>query len=128
LRILLDTHSFLWWESDDRRLSAEARRTLSDGGNEIFLSVSSAWEIAIKAGLGKLDIPEGPELFVSSEIEANNFTVLSIDLRHALGVYDLPDIHRDPFDRILVAQARVEDMPILTTDPEISRYPVETVW
>ncbi|MGH3086271.1 MAG: type II toxin-antitoxin system VapC family toxin [Rubrobacteraceae bacterium] len=128
MRFLLDTHAFLWWESDDRRLSVTARRIFSDEDNEIFFSVASGWEIAIKAGLGQLDIPEGPERFVLDEVEANDFIVLSVDLRHALGVYDLPDHHRDPFDRLLVAQAQAEDFPILTMDPEISRYPVETVW
>ncbi len=109
-------------------MSDAARQIISDAGNEIFLSVASAWEIAIKAGLGKLDIPRGPERFIARHTELNDFSVLSIDLRHALGEYDLPDIHRDPFDRILVAQARAEEIPILTSDPDISRYPVETIW
>jgi PIN domain nuclease of toxin-antitoxin system len=128
LRYLLDTHSFLWWVREGDRVSGTAREAISDAGNEIFLSVASAWEIAIKAGLGKLDIPRGPEWFISRHTELNDLSVLSIDLRHALGVHDLPDLHRDPFDRILVAQSRAEGMPILTADPEISRYPVETLW
>lgn len=128
MRFLLDTHSFLWWVHKDDRLSDTAREIISEEQNEIFVSVASAWEIAIKAGLGQLDIPRGPERFITRHTELNDFRVLPINLPHAFRVYELPDIHRDPFDRILVAQARAEDMPILTIDPEIARYPVETLW
>ncbi len=128
MRFLLDTHSFLWWVHKDDRLSSTVREILSEGRNKIFFSVASAWEISIKAGLGHLDIPRGPEQFIMRHTELNDFAVLPIHLRHALRVYDLPGHHRDPFDRILVAQAQAEDIPILTVDPEIARYPVETVW
>lgn len=128
MRFLLDTHSFLWWVRKDDRLSDTVREIISEERNEIFVSVASAWEISIKAGLGQLDIPRGPERFITRHTELNDFAVLPIHLRHALGVYELPDIHRDPFDRILVAQSQAEDMPILTIDSEIALYPVETVW
>jgi PIN domain nuclease of toxin-antitoxin system len=128
VRVLLDTHSFLWWVHGDDRVSDTAREIISDEDNEIFFSVASAWEIAIKAGVGKLDIPRGPERFIARHTKLNDFAVLPIDLRHALGVYELPDHHRDPFDRMLVAQARAEEIPVLTSDPEIARYPVETMW
>lgn len=128
MRALLDTHTFLWWNTDDPRLSWTARETIADGRNEIYLSVASAWEIAIKAARGSLILPQPPEQYVSDRLRLHRLAVLTIHLRHALHVYDLPMIHRDPFDRLLIAQSQLEDLPLLTADPEIKQYDVTVVW
>jgi PIN domain nuclease of toxin-antitoxin system len=128
LRVLLDTHVFLWWVKDDSRLSSRVRDIVSDGDNEVMFSAASGWEIAIKAGLGHLSVEDGLERFVADSLEENALRVLPIHLRHMLRMYDLPDHHRDPFDRLLVAQAQVEEVPLLTADPEIGRYPVQVIW
>ncbi len=126
--MLLDTHAFLWWISDDRRLSDRAREIIGDGRNELYFSVASGWEISIKAGLGRLEVPEDLEPFIVDQLSRNAIQALPIYLRHALHTRKLPDHHRDPFDRILVSQAVLEEMPLLSADPQISRYSVEVVW
>jgi PIN domain nuclease of toxin-antitoxin system len=128
MKALLDTQVFLWWNMDDSRLSQTARDLIADGRNELYLSAASAWEIAIKAVRGSLILPEPPEQYVPSRMRLHRILALPIQFRHALHVYDLPPIHRDPFDRLLIAQSRLEDLPILTTDPEISRYDVSVIW
>lgn len=128
MRILLDTHALLWWVIDSPKLSDTAREIIASEHNEPIFSVVSAWEIAIKVGVGKLDLPDPPEKFVAEQLSRNALEVLPIHLRHALGVYNLPDHHRDPFDRLLVAQAVAEDLAILTADPLVARYPVQTIW
>jgi PIN domain nuclease of toxin-antitoxin system len=128
MKVLLDTHTFLWWNTDDRRLSSIARDLIADGGNEVFFSVASAWEIAIKTAQGSLILPEPPAQYVPSRLHLHRMTILPIQLRHALRVYDLPAIHRAPFDRLLIAQSQLEDLPILTGDSEIARYDVRVIW
>jgi len=128
MKLLLDTHVFLWWVADDPRLSDEARRLVADGSPEVFFSVASAWEIVVKASLGRLELDDHPDPFISRELQANAFEVLGIQLRHALAVHALPDLHRDPFDRMLVAQAKSEELTILTTDRLVAQYPIETIW
>ena len=128
MRALLDTHAFLWWISDDRRLSDRAREIIADGRNELFFSAASGWEISIKAGLGRLEVPEDLQRFISDQLSRNAFQSLPIYLSHALHTRALPDHHRDPFDRILISQAILEEMPMLSADPRISHYPVEVVW
>lgn len=128
MRALLDTHTFLWWLLDVPKLSDECRRILEDGANEILLSAVSGYELAYKAHAGRLTLPEGPDEYVRSRLEANGFGALSIDLSHALRAASLPVIHRDPFDRLLVAQAQLEGLPIMTADPAIGRYDVEVIW
>lgn len=128
MRALLDTHTFLWWITDDPRLSSGVRRIIGDGENKLFLSAASGWEMAIKAGIGKLELPGDPESFISEQLAVNAIEPLPVQMIHALHVHSLPVFHRDPFDRLLIAQARLENLPILTADPEIGRYPVETIW
>lgn len=128
MQVLLDTHSFLWWIGDDHQLSDKARSTIEDSSNQIFLSAASGWEIAIKTQLGKLTLPHSPEVFVSEQLQLNGFQPLSVSLSHSLHTASLPAIHRDPFDRILVAQSQVEKMAIITSDPLIQRYKVNTIW
>ena len=128
MRAILDTHVFLWWVLDVPRLSADARSILQDGTNELLFSTASAYELTIKAQSGRLTLPEPADSYVPSRLAANAFESLSIELTHALRAGSLPTIHRDPFDRMLVAQAQIEGLPILTADPAISRYDVETIW
>ena len=128
MRALLDTHVFLWWITDDPRLSPRAREAIADAGNQIFLSAASGWEIAIKARLGKIQLPAHPGHFIAEQLALNAIECLPLRMEHALHVYTLPDYHRDPFDRLLVAQSQLENMPIITSDPFIARYAVEVIW
>ena len=128
MKVLLDTHTFLWWIADSPRLSARAREVIRDSNNELFFSAASGWEIAIKAQLGRLQLPDNLEQFIVDQLSLNTILVLPIQLRHALHVYTLPQHHRDPFDRMLVAQSQVENLPVLTTDPQIAQYEVKTIW
>jgi PIN domain nuclease of toxin-antitoxin system len=128
MRALLDTQSFLWWNLNDERLSKKAREFISDGRNELFLSAVSAWEVAIKTARGALILPEPPDRYISSRLRLHQLHALPIQLSHALQVYHLPDIHRDPFDRLLVAQSQLEQLPLITADPEIIRYDVTVLW
>lgn len=128
MKVLLDTHAFLWWIMNDRRLSSMARAVLQDSTNTILLSAVSGWEIAIKVRLGKLVLPHEPRRFVTEHVAQNNLEVLPISLTHALHVSILPDHHRDPFDRMLVAQSQLERLPILSDDPLITRYSVTCLW
>ena len=129
MRLLLDTHAFLWWSSEGgARLSERARDLLADGMTDASFSVVSAWEIAIKVGAGRMDLPDSVERYLPDRIRQHRFDLLAIELSHVFRAGLLPLIHRDPFDRMLVAQAQVEGIPILTADPTISRYDVETIW
>lgn len=128
MRVLLDTHTFLWWIDDSPQLSDRARATIAEGSNDLFLSAASGWEIAIKAQLGKIRVQGELDAFMAAQLHQNNISVLSIQLAHALHVASLPLLHRDPFDRLLVAQGRLEDMPILTADPLMQQYDIVTLW
>lgn len=128
MKVLLDTHTFLWWVTDSPKLSSRVRKIISDGKNELFLSAVSGWEIAIKAQLGRIQIPDKPQTFISEQMVANAIQGLPIQISHAVHIYNLPTHHRDPFDRMLVAQAQLEKLPILTDDPQISQYPVKVIW
>lgn len=128
MRVLLDTHAFLWWIEDDPRLSERVREIVADERNEVLFSVVSAWEIVIKVGVGKLTLADAPGKFIPDQISRNDMEILPMRLAHALGVHELPNHHEDPFDRLLVAQALVEEIPLLSLDPEVARYPIEVVW
>jgi len=128
MRALLDTHTFLWWNLDDPQISPTAREFIIDGANEVYLSAASAWEIAIKCARGRLVLPEPPDHYVANRLTLHRFQALPVQLSHALHVFNLPDLHRDPFDRLLVAQSQLEDLPILTVDRDIARYDVDIVW
>ena len=116
----LDTHVLLWWLADDVTLSQTIRATISDGMNLVFVSAAAAWEMVIKSALGKLDIPSDLE----AALTANRFQPLPITIPHALAVVDLPHHHNDPFDRLLIAQARVEGLTLVTRDEQIKKYDV----
>ncbi len=128
MRLLIDTHVFLWWIGDDSRLSKKAREMISEADNQLYLSAASGWEIAIKAKLGKLQIDGDVTTFIIEQMHLNSIEQLPVSISHALHVSTLDDLHRDPFDRLLVAQARLERMPILTADQYIAAYPIETIW
>lgn len=128
MKLLLDTHAFLWWTLDEPSLSPAARKAISDRRNQIYLSAASGWEIVIKAGLGRLKLPEPPERFIPQQMSENAIEGLPIRMSHVLRVFALDAIHRDPFDRILVAQSQLEKMRIITADPLISRYGADVIW
>lgn len=128
MKVLLDANTFLWWTLDDPHLSPAALQVLKPGANALFLSVASAWELVIKVRLGKLRLPDEPGRFIREQLALNRIEELSIRLDHVLQVGTLPDHHRDPFDRILIAQSLVENLPILTSDPIFAKYGVEIIW
>lgn len=130
MRALVDTHVFLWIASDVPRLSDRARQFLTDGTNETFLSAASAWEIGIKAakGVEHLALPEPAADFVRARMARHSLYPLPISVDHALIAGALPHHHRDPFDRLLIAQSQAERLPIITADPDIARYDVEIIW
>jgi PIN domain nuclease of toxin-antitoxin system len=128
MRYLLDTHTFLWWIVDSDLLSERVRDIMSDGANTLYLSVASGWEIVIKADLGRLRLPDEPGKVIPEQMSLNTMVALPIQMSHALHMHSLPKYHRDPFDRMLVAQSQVEELPILTSDPQIAKYEVDVVW
>ena len=128
MRLLLDTCTFLWLITDAPDLSATVRARFTDPANEIFLSAASAWEIGIKWKRGRLPLPQPPTSFVADQREAHGITPLAIDEESALHVTRLPDLHRDPFDRMLVSQAIVHGLVLLTPDPLVTQYPARTLW
>jgi PIN domain nuclease of toxin-antitoxin system len=127
MRILLDTQCWLWMAFAPERFTTAARRLVEARDNVLYLSAASAWEIAIKHALGKLRLPEPPGIYVPARIAALGVESLAIDHHHALRVATLPPHHRDPFDRLLVAQAQIEDVAILTADALLRAYDVETI-
>lgn len=128
MRLLLDTCTFLWLVGGSDSLSSRAREAFTDPDNDVFLSAASAWEIAVKHRLGRLPLPETPELFVPDQRAAHGIDPLPIDEEAALHETKLQGLHRDPFDRMLVAQALVGGLTLLTPDETIRQYPVRTLW
>jgi PIN domain nuclease of toxin-antitoxin system len=128
VRLLLDTCTFLWIVGGEAALSDRAREAFVDPESEVFLSAASAWEIAVKHRLGKLPLPAPPETFVPAQRAAHGIEPLPVDEEAALHVAKLPDLHRDPFDRMLVAQAIVGGLVVVTPDDAIRQYPVRTLW
>lgn len=128
MKVLLDTHAFLWWVDDDERLSGAARRAIGSPRNDVLVSSVTAWEIATKAAAGRLTISQSAKRFIPTQLAANGFEVLPLQLSHALAGGDLPPVHRDPFDRLLVAQALVEKVPLVTGDRVLAGYPIRIIW
>ncbi|MBV8749370.1 MAG: type II toxin-antitoxin system VapC family toxin [Candidatus Eremiobacteraeota bacterium] len=124
MRALLDTNAWLWFTGRSERLGPRTRALLVDPKNELFLSIASAWEIAIKAGLGKIAGIGEPSAFVKTRLRRQSIVPLAITLDHVLAVAALPHLHRDPFDRLLVAQAQAESLIIVTADSRLSQYDV----
>lgn len=128
MRLLLDTHAFLWFITDDPQLSAAARTLIADPANEVLVSPASYWEIAIKVRLGKYPLSVPYLTFITQGIDRNDFKVLPIEPRHTDLLTTMPLHHRDPFDRLLVAQALVEAIPLVSNDPALDAYGVNRLW
>lgn len=128
MRVLLDTHVFLWWVEGNRALPVKARAALADRNNECLFSLVSVWELAIKAGLGKLKLALPVQRYVVENVAANGFGMLDIRMAHVGRVESLPAHHGDPFDRLLIAQALEEKLPVVTADPVFREYGVKRIW
>jgi PIN domain nuclease of toxin-antitoxin system len=128
MTLLLDTHTFIWWVNEPEKLSPKALALLADGNNKLLLSVASVWELQIKLKLGKLkfNVPLGE--LVENQRRTNGVQILPVELEHVLALDALPAHHKDPFDRILVAQANVEGASLVSRDPLFSGYPVKLLW
>ena len=124
MNLLLDTHTFLWAVDDAPRLTLKARDAIVDGNNVVFVSAATTWEISIKKAMGKLKVPDGDYL---DELRQHRFTSLDIKTEHALAVANLPLHHKDPFDRMLVAQAQVEKLTLVSHDPRLKAYAVQII-
>lgn len=127
-RLLLDTHALLWWLTGDRQLSATAQRVIGEETNDIYVSAASAWEISTRLRLGKLHDPEGVTRALRRHLAAQGFLELPILLEHAQEAGALPGPHRDPFDRMLIAQARLEELALVSNEEPFDRYGITRVW
>ena len=127
MKAILDTHAFLWALAGDARMSRHARDVFA-GSADLFLSMASIWEILIKVQSGKLNLPQPAGAYVLSRLAENRIKTLPISIDHLLAIERLPRHHRDPFDRMLIAQSMEEDWPIITADPKFKQYPVQVIW
>ncbi len=127
-RILLDTHIWLWSILSPEKLSDEGRAIIEEAENDLFLSAASSWEISIKYRLGRLPLPEPPESFIPQRLIRDNIKPLSVEHRHACRVSVLPGIHRDPFDRLLIAQAQTEQLLLITADQQLKGYDADIMF
>jgi PIN domain nuclease of toxin-antitoxin system len=124
--VLLDTNAFLWWIGDAPALSTRARKTIAE--SSCLLSIASCWEVAIKSSLGRFELASPLDRFLQQQLEVNGFHLLPVSLEHVAAVRDLPFHHRDPFDRMIAAQARHENVAVVTSDAVFTRYGVKRVW
>ena len=127
MRLLIDTHCWLWRLSEPERLQATALAILSNPANTVLLSTVCSWEIAIKYSIGRLSLPEPPERFIPSRMARDSIGSLAIQHAHTIKTASLPHHHKDPFDRLLIAQAVVEKIPIMTADPDFRLYEIEII-
>lgn len=128
MKFLADTHAFLWFVTDSPRLSVKTKALLESPDSERWLSIVSLWEIAIKTSLGKLSLAKPFEQFIPEQLARNGFQVLGLTVEHAAKVAALPLHHRDPFDRMLVAQCLVENLPLLSSDEPLDAYGIQRLW
>ncbi len=128
MRILLDTHAFLWFILDDPQLSGPARALIEDPANEVAISPASYWEIAIKIRLGRYSLPSSYQQFIETQIAINDFRILAIQPMHTALLTTMPMHHKDPFDRLIVAQALSEDLPLASVDEQLDAYGVRRLW
>lgn|SRR5690606_38068333 len=128
MRLLLDTHTLLWWSGKSRLLSAKARDLLEDTTSEVFVSVANAWEMQIKAQVGKLTLHKPWSKIIRGQMETNGFRLLQVELPHIEVLDQLPFHHKDPFDRLLLAQALHEGMTLVSNDSKLAQYPVSLIW
>ncbi|MBV8724273.1 MAG: type II toxin-antitoxin system VapC family toxin [Candidatus Eremiobacteraeota bacterium] len=127
MRVLLDTRAFLWIAGDWKRVRPAARRVLANAQTLLFLSAASIWELSIKAAIGRLELPAEPPVYVPRRISDFQIAIVDVTRDHALAVYALPAHHSDPFDRMIVAQAQLEDLTVATRDPIFRKYRIETL-
>ncbi|MEM9272300.1 MAG: type II toxin-antitoxin system VapC family toxin [Cyanobacteria bacterium P01_F01_bin.143] len=128
MKFLLDTHTFIWYVTNNRKLSLKAQELINDGNNEILLSIVSIWEMVIKHSVGKLGFELPFELFIKRQLAINDFQLLNIKVENLFIVANLPLHHRNPFDRLMIAQAMVEEIPIVGTDEIFDSYPIKRLW
>ena len=128
MKLLLDTCAFIRMTDETEAFPRRARELVEERRNELFLSIASIWEMTVKANLGKIRLSRAPTEMARRELERGNLRLLSIQLEHMDELSRLPPIHKDPFDRMLIAQARFDDLTIITSDSQIKRYPVATLW
>lgn len=128
MKLLVDTHAFLWAVAEPSRLSERARSAILDASSDLYFSAASGYEIAVKAAKGHLLLPEVPGRFLATRLPMLGMAELAISVRHAMAAAALPPIHADPWDRLLVAQAQLEGLAVLTSDRQVRRYDVETIW
>lgn len=128
MKLLLDTHTFIWWDSDPAKLSAQVLALCGDPANTLLLSVVSVWEMQIKVQLGKLTFAHPLADLIHQQQQTNHLEVLEITLPHVLALDGLPTVHKDPFDRLLIAQANIEGAVLLSRDPIFAEYPVSFLW
>lgn len=128
MKLLLDTNAFLRWMKDDPALSAKARAMIANANNEVFVSLVTPWELAIKSALGKIRLSQPVGKYVARQIEMNGFSLLGIELADVALVETLPMHHRDPFDRLLIAQAKNRKLPVATADAIFSSYHIKRIW
>ena len=128
MKLLLDTHTFIWWDNEPEKLSQKVNDLLLDNTNEIILSVVSVWEMQIKIQLGKFKLKLPLQEIIESQQKTNNIYILPIELKHVLALGNLPTHHRDPFDRLLVTQSNIEDAYLVSKDPVFANYPVKVLW
>jgi PIN domain nuclease of toxin-antitoxin system len=128
VRLLLDAHTLLWFVGDDPKLSPTAKALIDDPANDALVSVATCWEIAIKVGLKKLNLGEPATTFLPRELATNGIGLLGIDLTHATFVESLPLHHKDPFDRMFVAQSIIEKLPVVSVDAQLDAYGITRLW
>ncbi len=128
MRVLLDTHTFIWWDTTPHHLSEHVRLLCQNASNQLVLSVASVWKMAIKIQLGKLRLDKPLAAMIGEQQQVNQLEILPIALSHALAVEALLPIHKDPFDRLLIAQAQVEGIPLLSRDAVFANYPIAVLW
>lgn len=128
MKVLIDTHVFLWVLVSPKKLSLRARSVIESGDNHVLLSTASLWEIAIKEQVGKLSLPNPPERYLRRRIAESDIEMLPVSAEHALRLFSLPVHHKDPFDRIIIAQSKEEDIAVITADAVMRRYEIEVIW
>jgi PIN domain nuclease of toxin-antitoxin system len=128
VRVLLDTNVLLWWIGQDRRLSRSAADAISSPGNDVLVSSVSVAELAVKASIGRFGASGGFAEFIREQLEVQHFTELDLTVAHSLALAVLPLHHRDPFDRLLIAQAAVEGIPLVASDPAMDSYEIQVIW
>lgn len=128
MTVLLDTQAFLWFVLNDSRLSAAATNAIASTANKVLVSPASYWELAIKIAIGKYSLNEPYESFIEDQLATNGFQILEIEPRHTARLLEMPFHHRDPFDRLLVAQAMAEQIPLVSSDSQLDQYGIQRLW